>query len=58
MSEQIPEKMQAVICHGPENYALEQVPVPTPGPREALVKVEQLRSAGPDLEQPQGVSSR
>jgi hypothetical protein len=26
--------------------------------REALVKVEQLRSAGPDLEQPQGVSSR
>ena len=31
-ADQIPEKMQAVICHGPENYALEQVAVPTPGP--------------------------
>jgi NADPH-dependent curcumin reductase CurA len=37
---EIPEKMQAVICHGPENYQLEEVPVPTPGRGEALVKVE------------------
>ena len=29
---EIPETMQAVICHGPENYQLEEVPVPKPGP--------------------------
>ena len=28
---QIPDTMQAVVCHGPENYRLEEVPVPTPG---------------------------
>ena len=27
----LPETMQAVICHGPENYQLETVAVPTPG---------------------------
>ncbi len=34
---EIPETMQAVICHGPENYQLEEVPVPRPGPGEALI---------------------
>ena len=29
---QIPDSMQAVICHGPENYQLEEVAVPRPGP--------------------------
>jgi threonine dehydrogenase-like Zn-dependent dehydrogenase len=48
-ADQIPEKMQAVICHGPENYVLEQVPVPTPGPREALVKVEAVGICASDL---------
>ena len=24
----IPDQMEAVICHGPENYTLEEVPVP------------------------------
>ena len=28
MSEQIPEKMQAVVCHGPKDYRLEEVAVP------------------------------
>jgi hypothetical protein len=32
---QIPDTMQAVICHGPENYQLEEVAVPRPGPAEA-----------------------
>ena len=32
-----PKRMQAVICHGPENYQLEEVPVPKPGPGEALI---------------------
>ncbi|KEZ73707.1 iditol 2-dehydrogenase, partial [Pseudomonas syringae pv. syringae FF5] len=32
--------MQAVVCHGPEDYRLETVDVPTPGPDEILTKVE------------------
>ena len=27
-ADQIPETMKAVICHGPENYQLEEVAVP------------------------------
>ena len=46
---QIPEKMQAVICHGPENYQLEEVLVPTPGPGEALVRVEAVGICASDL---------
>lgn len=45
----IPEKMQAVICHGPEDYRLEEVPVPVPGPGEALVKVEAVGICASDL---------
>jgi threonine dehydrogenase-like Zn-dependent dehydrogenase len=48
-AQQIPEKMQAVICHGPENYVLEEVPVPTPGPGEALIKVEAVGICASDL---------
>jgi threonine dehydrogenase-like Zn-dependent dehydrogenase len=46
---QIPEKMQAVICHGPENYQLQEVLVPTPGPGEALVRVEAVGICASDL---------
>ncbi len=49
MSTTIPETMQAVICHGPENYALAEVPVPTPGPGEALVKVDAVGICASDL---------
>lgn len=37
MSDQIPEKMQAVICHGPHDYRLEEVAVPQrkPGRRSS-----------------------
>jgi threonine dehydrogenase-like Zn-dependent dehydrogenase len=45
----IPETMQAVICHGPENYTLEEVAVPRPGPGEALVKVEAVGICASDL---------
>ena len=46
---EIPEKMQAVICHGPENYQLEEVAVPAPGPGEALVKVDAVGICASDL---------
>src|SRR5690606_26053654 len=36
----IPASMQAVVCHGPEDYRMEEIPVPTPGPGEALLRVE------------------
>lgn len=45
----IPETMQAVICHGPENYVLEEVPVPRPGPGQALVRVEAVGICASDL---------
>lgn len=35
----IPKTMQAVMCHGPEDYRLEERPVPTPGPGEVLIRV-------------------
>ena len=48
-SESIPEKMRAVVCHGPEDYRLEEVAVPVPGPGEALVRVEAVGICASDL---------
>ncbi len=31
--------MRAVVCHGPEDYRLEEVPVPSVGPGEVLLRV-------------------
>ncbi len=36
----LPDTMHAVVCHGPEDYRLERVPVPRPGPHEILTQVE------------------
>ena len=47
--DQIPETMSAVICHGPENYELETARVPSPGPGEALIKVEAVGICASDL---------
>lgn len=33
------ETMQAVVCHAPYDYRVEEVPRPKPGPGELLVKV-------------------
>jgi len=46
---EIPETMHAVICHGPENYQLEEIPVPKPGPGEALIQVEATGICASDL---------
>jgi threonine dehydrogenase-like Zn-dependent dehydrogenase len=45
----VPDTMQAVVCHGPENYRLEEVRVPQPGRGEALVKVEATGICASDL---------
>jgi len=41
--------MQAVVCHGPRDYRLEEVAMPEPGPGEALVKVEACGICASDL---------
>lgn len=45
----IPETMKAVVVHGPENYVLEEVAVPRPGPGQALVRVEAVGICASDL---------
>ena len=45
----VPATMRAVVCHGPENYQLEEVAVPRPGPGEVLVKVEAVGICASDL---------
>jgi len=43
------DTMAAVVCHGPKDYRLEEIPVPVPGPGEALVKVEAVGICASDL---------
>src|SRR5436190_20165087 len=43
------QTMQAVVCHGPRDYRLEEVDVPEPGPGEALVRVEAVGMCAGDL---------
>jgi threonine dehydrogenase-like Zn-dependent dehydrogenase len=47
--EALPATMQAVICHGPKDYRLEEVPVPMAGHGEALVRVEAVGICDSDL---------
>lgn len=46
---QLPETMQAVVCHGPEDYRLETLAVPARGPGEVLVRVEAVGICASDL---------
>ena len=55
-STDVPETMKAVICHGPENYQLETVAVPRPGPGEVLVKVDAVGICASDLKCYHGAS--
>lgn len=52
----MPDKMQAVVCHGPKDYRLEELPVPVPGPGEALVRVEAVGICASDLKCYQGAA--
>lgn len=36
----LPEKMKAVVCHGPHDYRFENIKRPTPGFREVVIKVD------------------
>ncbi len=47
--DELPETMQAVVCHGPEDYRLETLAVPTRGPGEVLVRVEAVGICASDL---------
>jgi threonine dehydrogenase-like Zn-dependent dehydrogenase len=42
-------RMQAVICHGPEDYRLEERPIPQPGPSEVVIKVSSVGICASDL---------
>lgn len=45
----IPTRMQAVVVHGPEDYRLEEIDVPRPGPGELLLQVEATGICASDL---------
>ncbi|WP_203939702.1 alcohol dehydrogenase catalytic domain-containing protein [Spirilliplanes yamanashiensis] len=49
MEDSVPETMQAVVCHGPRDYRLEEIPKPVAGPGEALVRVEAVGICASDL---------
>jgi threonine dehydrogenase-like Zn-dependent dehydrogenase len=45
----VPAVMQAVVCHGPENYTLEELATPVPAEDELLMKVEAVGVCASDL---------
>ncbi|WP_415854802.1 zinc-binding dehydrogenase [Sinomonas sp. G460-2] len=45
----LPTAMRAVVCNGPNDYRLEERPVPTPGPDELLMKVEAVGVCASDV---------
>ena len=49
MTDQLPQTMKSLILHEPGRITLEEVPVPTPGHGEILVKVKAATTCGTDL---------
>jgi erythritol/L-threitol dehydrogenase len=45
----LPRTMQAVVCHGPEDYRLEEWSVPEPGPGEVVIRVGSVGICASDL---------
>jgi len=45
----LPGRMQAVVCHKPEDYRLEEVDVPVPGPGEVVIKVHSAGICASDI---------
>ena len=46
---ELPGTMQAVMCHGPRDYRLEENPVPQPGPEEVVIRVQSVGICASDL---------
>lgn len=50
----LPDSMAALVCHGPGDYRLEELPVPVAGPGEVLVRVRSVGICASDLKCYQG----
>ena len=48
-SSALPKTMPAIVCHGPEDYRLEEQPVRPPGPGEVLVEILRAGVCASDL---------
>ncbi len=48
-SEPLPRTMQAVVCHGPRDYRIEECAVPRPGPEEVVIRVRSVGICASDL---------
>jgi erythritol/L-threitol dehydrogenase len=55
-SSERPDVMQGVVCHGPGDYRVESLPVPVPGPGEALLRVEAVGICASDVKCYQGAA--
>ncbi|MCB9149053.1 MAG: alcohol dehydrogenase catalytic domain-containing protein [Caldilineaceae bacterium] len=47
--EPLPKSMQAVVCHGPRDYRLQEWNVPTPGTEEVVIRVDSVGICASDL---------
>ena len=45
----LPKTMPAVMCHGPEDYRLEERAVPRPGPEEVVIRVKSTGICASDI---------
>ena len=46
---ELPKTMPAVVCHGPYDYRLEEVPVPEAGPGEVVIHVQACGVCASDM---------
>ncbi|MGW0735207.1 NAD(P)-dependent alcohol dehydrogenase [Streptomyces sp. NPDC002851] len=44
-----PDTMRAAVLHGPGRLVLEERPVPSPGPRQVLVRIDAVGTCGSDV---------
>ena len=49
MTSSLPKTMRAILCHGPEDYRLEECPVPTLAPGEILLRTHSVGICASDL---------
>jgi len=56
MNTALPETMKAVVCHGPEDYRLEEIPRPKAGKNEVVIKVEACGICAGDVKAKHGAA--